>query len=166
MIKDTIIFLTLVVLFAACSSKNVLQKENQNDPERKKKAMDHFIQGSLADQKADYNQAIKEYEKAAELDPNAGIFHALAKDYFLINKLSYALKNIDSAIKLDSNNVEYYSLLANILATGNQIDSAAAIYDKILSKDSTNIDAYFNLGLLLEKNQPMKSITVYKKLID
>ncbi len=167
MLKNTILFITLVVLLAGCSKKQI-QKEDLNisEDEKKKLAVEYFIQGTVADQKGDYKEAISNYEKALRYDPAPGVYFAIAKDYFLLNKLSLAKENVDNAIKDDSLNIEYYNLLANIYFTGNKVDSSISVYEKIISIDSSNVDAYYSLGLLLERERPYKAIQVYKKLID
>ena len=60
------------------STSGVDDKEN----DFKKRAMDHFINGSIAEAKGDYASAVLEYQDALNLDPSAGIYYALGKNYY------------------------------------------------------------------------------------
>lgn len=172
MLKNTIIICILTILFYSCSSDKI-QKEpsaSRNKPltkeEKSRAAMDHFIKGSLADIKADYSTAILEYQEALALDPTPGIYFALGKDYLTLSKLPLALKNTHAAINGDSTNIAYYQLLADVHLAAHETDSAAAAYEKIIQLDSTNISAYYSLGLLYEKSKPLAALSIYKKLSD
>lgn len=171
MLKNIIIIFVLIILFWGCASRNV-QKPDR--PEKsdiithapdKKKAMEHFIQGNVAEQKGDLELAIQEYQDALTYDHKAGLYYIIAKDYFQINKLSLALSNISQAVNMDSTNVDYLDLMANIYQNAQQSDSAAAAFEKIIQLDSTRINAYYNLGLIYEQSKPSEAISIYNKLI-
>jgi tetratricopeptide (TPR) repeat protein len=100
------------------------------------------------------------------LDPQAGIFYTLARDYLRINKIPLALENSKKAVELDPNDSEYGSLLAQIYTIGLMPDSAEAVYHKIISVDSNYNNAYYNLAKLYEENKPIRALAVYKKLLD
>jgi tetratricopeptide (TPR) repeat protein len=170
--KVILIISFVLVLIYGCESSQV-QKDREisakgvNEPGGKSKdAMDHFINGSLADMKGDYASAILEYQDALNLDKASGIYYALAKDYFLLNKLSLSLVNAKQAISTDSSNTDYYYLLADIYTNARMNDSAAAAYEKIIQLDSTDTHAYFNLAVIYEKSKSMKALEIYKKLIE
>ncbi|MFC2083461.1 tetratricopeptide repeat protein [Bacteroidota bacterium] len=128
-------------------------------------AKEHFIKGSVADVKGNYAEAILEYQEALELDPKPGIHYALSKDYLKLNKLSKALKHAKEAVKLSPEEIEFNFLLANILSMGKQPDSAAVVYEKIISLDSLNFQAYYNLGSIYEQQKPIQALNVYKNLL-
>ncbi|MGE5681272.1 MAG: tetratricopeptide repeat protein [Bacillota bacterium] len=171
MIKNTIIIIGLAFLFFSCSSsvshKTVKDTiDSLKNAQRKKEAMDHFVQGAIEDAKGDYSAAILEYQEAIELDAKPGIYYALGRDYLQLNKLSMALQNARQAVAMDSTSPDYYSLLAEIYSSGHQVDSAAYAYEKIISLDSSNINAYFSLGMLYELSKPMQALNVYNKVIE
>ncbi|MCK9424630.1 MAG: tetratricopeptide repeat protein [Ignavibacteriaceae bacterium] len=167
-----IVFFTLLVFgFIGCSSSvktvqgdesELQQKSYKSDAKRK--ALDLFLNGTNADAKGDYSSAILEYQEAAQLDPSAGIYYAIAKDYFLLNKLSFALQNITKAVSNEPNNVEYLLLQEEIFSAAKQNVEAVAVLEKIISLDSTNINAYYKLARLYESNKPKQAIEVYKKV--
>ncbi|HEX2962212.1 MAG TPA: tetratricopeptide repeat protein [Ignavibacteriales bacterium] len=170
MLKNTIIIFGLAFLLFGCSSDKVQKSDDDGltdstESLQSKEAIEHFVDGSIADAKGDYSTAILEYQDALRMDPKAGVYYALAKDYLLTNKLSLALSNINSAIKLDSSNVDYFNVLADVYTNGHQIDSAAAAYEKIIKLDSGNVAAYYNLANIYQQSKPLQALNMYQKLL-
>ena len=165
-----IIFVSLIAL--NCSTQKEIVKENktadtvssQTDSELKDEALDHFINGTTAETKGDYATAILEFQDAIRLDKSAGIYYALAKNYFFLKKLSLALENARKAVAMDSSQDDYYDLLSDIYTAGNQVDSAETVLNKLINVDSTNINAYYKLARLYEAGKPIKAVEIYKKL--
>ncbi|MHB1686884.1 MAG: tetratricopeptide repeat protein [Ignavibacteriaceae bacterium] len=162
----------LSVVLAGCSSQKevpksnpkVLFQNNQDTKTLKKEALSHFIDGSLAEEKGDFASAIVEYQDALRIDPHAGIYYALAKNYLYLNKLPLALQNANKSIELDSNQIDYYGLLSDIYVSARQYDSAAVVLQKIVDLDSTDVNSYYRLARIYEKNRPLKAIEIYNKI--
>ncbi|MEO8398643.1 MAG: tetratricopeptide repeat protein [Ignavibacteriaceae bacterium] len=167
-----ILIIITAFIFVQCSSQevaknNVVKKtfvNKKSNSEDDKKALEHFIDGSIAESKGDYARAIIEFQDALRLDPNAGIYYSLAKNYFALNKLSLALQNSKQSVELDSQKVEYYELLSNIYSEAHQSDSAAIVLNKIIEIDSSNVNAYYRLARIYENNRPMEAIKIYEGL--
>ena len=167
-----IVFFTLLLLgFIGCSSSVKTVEGNESGiqqksfkPDTKRKALDLFLNGTNADAKGNYAAAILEYQEAAQLDASAGIYYAIAKDYFFLNKLSFALQNITKAVGIEPGNVEYLVLQEEIFSAAKQNDEAVVVLEKIISLDSTNINAYYKLARLYEPNKPKQAIEVYQKV--
>jgi tetratricopeptide (TPR) repeat protein len=165
-----VIFVCLIAL--SCSGqKEVVKKEQTKkiisvkaDSDFKDEALEHFINGSTAEAKGDYATAILEFQDAIRLDKSSGIYYALAKNYFYLNKLSLALENARKAVDLDSTQDDYYDLLSDIYTSGNQLDSAEVVLNKLITIDSTNINAYYKLARLYEPSKPMKAVEIYNKI--
>ena len=171
--KKLFLIISLIsVLIYGCESSRVQkdgkasEKNIKQSGRKSKEAMDHFINGTLADMKGDFASAILEYQDALNLDKSSGIYYALAKDYLLLNKLSLSLDNAKRAVSIDSTNTDYYYLLADIYTNARLTDSAAAAYEKIIRLDSLDTHAYFNLAVIYEKSKPIKALAVYKKLME
>ena len=168
---SAIILISLIAL--SCSSQKEIVKENKpkesapaaTDFDLKDEALDHFINGSTAEAKGDYATAILEYQDAIRLDKSAGIYYALAKNYFFLKKLSLALENARRAVKMDSTQDDYYDLVSDIYAAGNQMDSAEVVLNKLINVDSTNVNAYYKLARSYEDSKPIKAVEIYNKLI-
>jgi tetratricopeptide (TPR) repeat protein len=165
------ISLLFAIIFLSCSSNKELIKEDKTSTanlvkpaERENYALDHFINGSVAEAKGDFAGAISEYLESLSQDTSAAIYYALAKNYYVLDKTPQALQYAKKSIELNNIKIEYYELLADIFNTARQKDSAAVIYEKIILMDSTNYSAYYKLARIYEITKPLKAIELYNKL--
>jgi len=175
MIYKEYLFLIFVgFLFSfGCSSNQEITKTkietrseiDRADQDFKKKAMDHFINGSIAEAKGDFATAVLEFQDALNLDPSAGVYYALGKNYYNLNKLSLAIQNSRKAVELNPNQIEYFVLLSNVYSTAKQFDSAAVTLENALQLDSTDVELYYKLARLYESSKPLKAIETYEKVI-
>jgi tetratricopeptide (TPR) repeat protein len=164
-----VIFIGLFLFGCSAQKETVKERTHKSKYSRvpedsKKRALDHFVNGTLAESRGDYARAILEFQDALRYDTSSGIFYALSKSYSNLNKLSLALQNIKEAIRMDSSRIEYYELLAAIYSSAHQFDSSAAALNKILQMDSLNVNAYYNLARLHESQRPSQAIAIYEKL--
>jgi len=171
----TKIFLVIVVgvFIAGCSStkevttvKKAVSSNNKSETKNKDEALDHFINGSVLEAKGEYAEAILEFQDALRLDPAAGVYYALAKNYMIINKIPLALQNSKKSIELSPEKVEYYDLLSDIFSAAHQYDSSAAVLEKIIQLDSTQINSYYKLARIYENSKPLQAIAIYNKLTE
>lgn len=167
------LIIILCVLLPACSSQKEINIEesqvssnHNNQTDNEKEALVHFINGSVLETKGEYAAAILEFQDALRLDPNAGIYYALAKNYRIINKIPLAIQHSKKAIELSPNKVEYYGLLADIFSVAHQYDSAAVVLEKIIEIDSTHLNSYYQLARIYEKSRPLRAIAIYNKLTE
>jgi len=162
-----IIFLLLIT---ACSgSENTTHRSNDNGEKdqlynAKEKALDHFIYGSAAEANDDFALAIVEFTEALNYDTSSGIFYALAKNYLALDKLSSSLKYAKLSINYDSTELDYYDLLAEIFIKAREVDSAAAVLEKIIDLDPGRINTYYQLARIYEDSKPLKAIGIYEDL--
>ena len=161
----------LALIIFSCSSNKELVKELKtstvvlvNPAERENYALDHFINGTVAEAKGDYAGAISEYLESLSQDTSAAIYYALAKNYYVLDKIPQALNCAKRSIDLNKNKIEYYELLGDLFNTAKQNDSATVIYEKIINMDSTNYSAYYKLARIYETTKPLKAIELYNKL--
>lgn len=170
--KKYIAFALLTLLIISCSGSEISQTNSKStkqvlDPETlKRNALEHFVNGSIAEAKGDYSTAIREFSLALDYDTSAGICFALAKNYFSVNKLGNALKYSKLSVQLDSTNTEYKLLLADVFIQARENDSAAVVLEKILAVDSTDINTYYKLARIYEDTRPLEAIKIYNRLID
>jgi len=159
------------LIIVSCSSQqNVIDDQTEiqeiydDSGGNHKKAMEHFINGSILETKGNYAAAILEFQDALRLDPDAGVHYALAKNYRIIDKIPLALQHSRKAIELSPDKIEYYDLLSDIFFSAKQYDSSAAVLEKIIKIDPTNINAYYKLARIYESSRPLKAIEIYDKL--
>ncbi|MCB0743151.1 MAG: hypothetical protein KDC67_04545, partial [Ignavibacteriae bacterium] len=164
------ILLILSIFLFSCSShveKNIepvtqIKKVSERDREF---ARQLFIDASMMDLENKFAEAILDYQEALRLDPSAGIYYALGKDFLRLSKLSQALANTKMAVELEPTNVEYLTLLGTIYSFSRNVDSAEVVFGKIVNLDSTDVNARFNLAQLNEAKSPLKSLELYKEIL-
>ncbi len=169
----------LAFIFFNCSGQNVLRQQPKNNDNKSKesttenqkfderKSLEYFIDGATADAKKEYEKAIQYYILAAQVaKEKAGIYYAISKDYFLLNKIPPAIHTLKKAIKLEPKNIEYLDLLSSIYSSASQFDSATTVLNKMIAMDSTKLNYYYKLARLYENSQPSKAIKIYDKLTD
>ena len=171
--KKLLIIIYVASLLAGCSQEVVKQAESSEAPpaklsraDKEKIAEQNFIDGCVLETKGQFNDAIAKYLTALKYDQKAGIYYTVAKNYFRLNKLSSAINFAQQAVKNDSGNVEYMTLLASIYSSSHLEDSSAAVYNQIIKLDSTAYTAYFSLAQIYEAKRPNEALKLYKKVID
>jgi len=160
------------MLLVGCSSQKQLLKEvkktsPQNsvpESQRKDRAISHFINGATFEAEGDFANAILELQDALKFDTAAGIYYALAKNYFFLNKIPHALQNGEKALSMDSTKSDYYYLLSDIFSSSGHFDSSAVVLEKLIKRDSSQVNAYYKLATIYENSKPLKAVKVYNKL--
>ncbi len=165
----------LLALFAvACSGTVKSQKQIENDEFLRKTeiyfknqtAKEKFINGLIREEQGDYTGAILEYYDALNYDSSAGIYFALAKNYFRLDRISNAIKNIRIAEEKDPQNIDYKLFAAEIYRYAKLYDKAIEQYEKALAADSLNVKALYGLAQLSEAKRPTEAMNLYKKILD
>lgn len=160
-----IVILLMLLLSVSCTTKVVKDWNGGIQIDSSSVALSRFIEGNIYEMKGNYGDAISKYKEALEYEKSAGIYYAIAKNSYRINRLAPALTNAKQAVELDPDNPEYLFLLATIYDVSHMDDSSAAVYKRIIEIEPNNINAYYNLAQLYEKNKPLEAIKIYKKLI-
>jgi len=162
----------LLALLPGCSTKVVKESADETASSSYQKqnnviqAQQKFIDGSILESKGLIQEAIPLYLDALKLDPQPGIYFTVAKNYYKLNKLASAIDHGRKAVQMEPKNLEYLYLLASVFSSSRLDDSSATVYEKIISLDSTEVNALFQLALLHEKKRPSYSLELYKKVID
>ena len=172
--KNYLKYIILIAAISACSSQMSLKSDSENQSGFSSsdslilsdKAMEHFIKGNISDMKGAYAEAILEYQEALQFDDAAGIHYALSKDYILLNKLSKSLSHARMAVQKSPDNVEYNFLLGQVYSHARIIDSAALYFEQVIKLDSSNFQAYYDLGKIYESTKPRKALSIYYNLLD
>jgi tetratricopeptide (TPR) repeat protein len=172
MLKYFVLIFT-TVFYVGCSSQNEISKSSNNinvemltDTVQASSddMMNLFIDGSVAEAEGNYDAAVNYFNNVLKYEKKPGVYYALAKNYLYLNKLSLALQNAKKAVGMDSTQIDFYNVLSDIYMNGNQPDSAAVVLNKIIQIDSSNLNAYYRLAGIYEKDKPMKAISIYNKI--
>ncbi len=133
----------------------------------KDKAIDLFIEGKTLELKHDYVGAVQAYMTALKYDRSGGIYHALSDVYFRLSKFEEAKNEINNALRLDPDNVEYLESLAGTNIAMKNFVKAAETYERILQIDSNYTYGLYSLARLYEELRlPAKALAVYERITD
>jgi tetratricopeptide (TPR) repeat protein len=153
----------LALGWEGCASS---QRVNPVSDANRDLSLQHFLEGSLLDQKEDYAKAILEYQDALLYDKDPAIYYALAKDYSILEKHALAVQMASEAIRLDPNNRTYHEILGGIYATARDFDSALTEYTQIVRIDSQYLAGWQNLARLTQIRKPLKSLEIYQEILN
>src|SRR5438552_7212490 len=104
-------YVLVVLLVLATAIAGFGQTQNKARAE----AYYHFSKARLLDDQGQASQAIDEYKKALELDPNNSLIYSeMAESYLKNNRVREAVDTATQAIKTDPNNIEAHRLLSGI----------------------------------------------------
>ncbi len=142
--------------------KKITSKQQEQD---RSKAMQLFIDGSLKESKNQFAEAILDYQEALRYDQDPAIYFALAKNYTALKRFVPAAENAEEAIRLDSINIDFRELLAQIYIQSGQFDKAAVQFYGILKIDSLHTNSMFALAQILQRARPMESLQLYERIL-
>lgn len=134
--------------------------------ENRELALQHFLEGSLLDQKGEYAKAILEYQDALHYKKDGAILIALAKDYARLGKHELAVQHGKDAVALEPANLEYRQTLADIHRNAGDLANAITQYQEIVRQDSSNKMHLLMLAQMTQIEQPQKAVELYEKAID
>lgn len=124
--------LILAPLLYSCA----VNKTRPIDPAHVMQADEHLRLGGVYETQGDYDLALREYEKTAELDPqNAKAHFAAANIYLKFKKYAEAEKGFSAAAKLSPQNPSYHNNLGWVYMENGKLDEAAAAAKTALKLD-------------------------------
>lgn len=159
------VVLTIIILtVGGCSgSKKIV--EHADNPNRDL-ALQHFLQGSVLDQKGEYAQAVLEYQDALRLMQDAAICHAIAKDYAILGKLDLAIQNGKDAVRLNPENRNYRQTLAEIYLNAADLASSINEYKELVRIDPQYRDGWQSLAHVQQLVNLENALETYQQVID
>jgi tetratricopeptide (TPR) repeat protein len=107
--------------------------------DRRGKALDNFIRGTVAEQAEEYHHAIVAYQEALGFDSTSAFIHtALAQSYLAIGSVEKAEQTLKRALALDPMHVPALELLALILQRTDQVAAARPLVERLVAAEPRN----------------------------
>src|SRR5215467_8795079 len=167
-------YLLVLLLVPALAVPGLAQAQGETNA--RAQAYYHFSKGRLLDDQGQASQAIDEFKKALEIDPNNSLIYSeMAESYLRNNRVGDASDNANKAIQLDRDNIEAHKLLSTIYLqmisranaqkppTLDTINNAIHEFEEIVRIDATERQSYLMLGRLYQiKGDRDKATEIYK----
>jgi tetratricopeptide (TPR) repeat protein len=166
--KKFLIFIsiTVAIVFAASGCSGSKEVAEEKSTENRDLALDHYINGSLLDQKGDYAKAILEYQDAASYAQDPSIYNSMAKDYAILGKNELAISMGREAVRLSPDNMTYRRTLAEIFLNSLELDSAIVAFEGIVEHDPSDHEAWSTLAHIQQMRNPAKAQKIYEQIIE
>ncbi|HEY6191671.1 MAG TPA: tetratricopeptide repeat protein [Bacteroidota bacterium] len=129
-------------------------------------ALRRFIEGSLLDQTGKYAEAILQYQEALQTRQDPAIYHAIAKDYSILDNHTRAIQMGLEAVRLEPDNRTYHETLAEVYVNALDLDGAIREFDAVIKIDSMYLEGWLSLGRLLQVQKPDRALKVYQEVIN
>jgi tetratricopeptide (TPR) repeat protein len=128
-------------------------------------ALRRFIEGSLLDQTGKYAEAILQYQEALQTRQDPAIYHAIAKDYSILDNHTRAIQMGLEAVRLAPDNRTYHETLAEIYVNALDLEGAVKEFDAVIRLDSMYLEGWLSLGRLLQVQKPERALKIYQEVI-
>lgn len=131
-------------------------------------ARPYYIKGWSYMEKGDTLKAVSSYQTAVELDPNFYDAFIMLGNIAMKARKNVALDYFNSAIAVRPSSIEAHYFKGMCLQEQGLYDEAIATYQQITAIDSTNHEAYYNVGYikLTYANQPDSAMMLFSKAIE
>ena len=148
-------------LLMGCSSGSQVAKvgvpADSLDSPARQQALRHLITGSAPEAKGDHAAAILEYQDALRYSRDPALYFAISKGYSALSKHSLAIEAGKEAVRLAPNEITYHQNMADVYAAAFDFEAAASEFEEIIRRDSTDLNAWFNLAHLLQNKRPLRA---------
>ena len=126
-----------------------------------------FIEGKTLELEYKFIPALESYKTALKYDKAPGIYYAIANIYYIVDKPQEAIFQINNALNLDPDEIDYLELKGNIYYRLDNYEKAAEVYEQIVSLDSNYVyGLYFLARMYQEMKSPSKAIIIYERITD
>ncbi len=148
--------------------EEVLSAYEDLSKRKKYTSVDYFNLGFLYEQVGGYEEAIRFYKKALELNPTyEKALYNLANRYQEMGDFKTALGLYQQLIHYHSRFALGYLNMGVVYNSLGDVEHARMLYQKTIDVDPTNAGAYFNLGYLNESAGDLKgALNYYEKAVE
>jgi tetratricopeptide (TPR) repeat protein len=141
------VFFLLVWLLIGCSSTQKMVRPKPSAKKYNKEALNHIIDGAIADLIGSPKDAIVNYQQAAEIDTSSpGIYLALAENYYILDELKTSIRLANRALRLDPVNIEALELSAAAYEKMSQYKNALTVYKRLVDIQPNDLNSLYSLA--------------------
>ena len=157
------------ILFAKRRMEEINEYNAINDRIKNNSASanDYFESAEISATFARYDEAIKNYQKAIELDPNNPFFYnGLAIIYANLSDYKKAMETFDKALSISPDDKNILLNKMNSMINSSLFKESIPIISKIIELDPTDAYSYFERGAIYDLNNEFdKAFIDYNKSI-
>ncbi len=166
MINKITTYLFVIIMFTSCGVNIKISSNFENEKSGIIGAERKYFDGLKEKVKENYPEALNKFQEAIKLYPKIdAAYYEMAIIKYAEKDYSTALKNIESAVKIDESNHWYQELYAELLSANSKYDKAANVFKKLRTQNPNNYDYYFNEAyFLLKDNKNKEALKVYNEL--
>lgn len=117
----------------------------------------YFRRAELLSKNNIHEIALPDYKKSWELEPDEKTGLRFASDLSIAGRPTDAIHLLQNAIHRFPSNREFMRLLGDALVQSGRIKEALDLYHSLLKKDSSDFEAWYELGLLYERSEDTAS---------
>lgn len=118
--------------------------------------------GMAYNDKGDYEQAEKTYQRAISIDPsNPVAYHNLGNTYRETGKINLAIENFKTAISLNPKFIFSYNALVNFYLESKNYQEARGVLENYLDYSDSKIDTLFLLAQIAAEEKDFKAALSY-----
>ncbi len=161
-----VIFLSLVL--ACGSGQKLRQSDSISQGSYDREAMDHMIDGAIAELLGQPQTALLEYHQAAEIDSSSpGIYLAMAENYYMLGEFKSSIRQVSKALQIDSDNLEALELLAVAYEKLEAYSKALHVLERYAELQPGDLEILYNLtSLQVINKQYDKAFLTYRDLVE
>lgn len=162
-----VVVLLLAAVSAGCVTANPIAPEYAGDSPQAQ-AYAHYMMAVIHERNGQFDEALAEKLKAAELMPEATSLAAeLAQTYLRLHDFENALKMCRRLVDADPDDPTRWLVLGLVYKELERYDEATAAYDKAIALDPGNVQGYIQLvQTAVETNDFVTAVDWCNKLIE
>ena len=117
------------------------------------KAGIYFRRGELLSRNNLHELALKDYQRSWEIAPDEYTATRYASTLAILGQTSQAIRLLTDCQQRYPSNPSFPGMLGDIYQQTGRISEAIGIYDELLKRDTSDFEAWYEKGLLLEKQK-------------
>ncbi|WP_431214955.1 tetratricopeptide repeat protein [Puia sp. P3] len=117
------------------------------------KAAIYFRRGELLSRNNLHELALKDYQRSWEITPDEYTATRYASTLAILGQTSQAIRLLTDCQQRFPGNPSFPDMLGDIYQQTGRVSEALGIYDGLLKRDTSDFEAWYEKGLLLEKQK-------------